>query len=200
MFHTPPPHAAPQLAGSFSALLLAIPKSLFIPFTRAFWSTHAILYPTLDGHRLDKFLLVMRSYVGAGMEYLCVQGWKEKSMTAWLEAMQEEGVGPLSVGMGKEGVEGEVVVVGDGVRYHALDVWVDELCKVQGSEEGKGRIPREVLERLMEPVRTIAEKGRTKTVRRRAKEVLADERLRGWGQVKGVEEEEGVEEEWAGLD
>lgn len=150
----------------------------------------------------------MRRYVGVGLDFLCQRGWKEDvegGLDVWLEVMSEEGVGPLSVGMGKpgEGEEGggwgEKLIVGDGVRYHVLDVWVDEIEKVRGERKDADKImPWSVVERLLEPVRELAREGRTKTVRRRAKDVLVDERLDGWkgGGIDGGEKGD----EWGGLE
>ncbi|KAL8697289.1 MAG: hypothetical protein Q9224_002393, partial [Gallowayella concinna] len=92
-----------------------------------------------------------------------------------------EGVlAPLSPGNGK---------VPDGVRYHVLDVWVDEVVKVV---EAKGKVLEGVREQLMAPVRRLEKEGRTKVVKGRARDVLADERLGGLvnAEDERVEEEE----------
>ncbi|MCJ1446862.1 MAG: hypothetical protein MMC23_007369 [Stictis urceolatum] len=195
MYHTPPPRAHAALSASLTTLLLSLPSSLSIPFQRAFWRTHATLYPTLDQHRLDKFLLLMRRYVGGGMQFLAQQGWRdgangeeEGTVEEWLGLMAEEGAGPLSLGWEGEGK----VVVGDGVRYHVLDVWVDEMA---GAE-----VPAALVERMLGPVRRVAKEGRTKHVRKRAKEVLGDKRLADWRREKGSSAEEGDGEEWGGLE
>lgn len=86
--------------------------------------------------------------------------------------------GPLSVGDEK---------VPDGLRYHVLDVWVEELVKVEGWEGVK--------EVLMRPVMQLADEGRTKVVRARAKEVLGDRRLLGEDGGKKTDGSEGHGEE-----
>ena len=97
--------------------------------------------------------------------------------------------------------------VPDGLRYHVLDVWVDELDRVDEGREGSCPV-----EEVLGPVRRLEREGRTKAVRKRAKETLADERLENWndrdGVEKGVDKEEtgsedgsgGEEDEWNGLD
>lgn len=73
---------------------------------------------------------------------------------------------PLSVGDG-------AAKVPDGLKYHVLDCWVEELDKVDG--------PRGCpLEALMGPVRRVEREGATKVMRTRAKDTLADERLKDW--------------------
>lgn len=124
-------------------------------------------------------------------------------MQGWAEAMGrkefEEGEG---AGEGKEGVwlaplspsDGKVP---DGVRYHVCDVWADELFAVLGD----GGVGDGVEETLISPVRRLEREGRTKVVRGRAREVLEDERVRGWTGTKnenGVRNE-GTEEEWDGF-
>lgn len=84
--------------------------------------------------------------------------------------------GPLCAGDGK---------VPDGLRYHVLDVWVEEFVTVKGWEGVVGVV--------MGPVRGLEEGGRTKVVRARAREVLGDGRL-----VEDEEEEVGVLEESEG--
>ena len=97
---------------------------------------------------------------------------------------------PLSVpGESAEGEDGvEVRMVGDGMRYHVLDVYVDELERVDGEE-------REApVGLIMGPVRRLMEKANTKALRERARDCAEDERLSEWdsadGEHKGDDDEE----------
>lgn len=101
--------------------------------------------------------------------------------------MEGEG-GPLSPGDKK---------VPDGVRYHVLDVWNDELWGVVGEDKAE----KNVVELLMEPVERLLKEGRGKVVRTRAREVLEDERVRGAVET-GNQEDGGIEEDkaWQGFD
>lgn len=80
-------------------------------------------------------------------------------MTSYLDLMQGP-VGPLSKGLGEE------AKVPDGLRYHMLDIWVEELMLVLKDGED------ETGEMLMAPIRTLEKDGKIKTVRKRAKEAL----------------------------
>lgn len=73
------------------------------------------------------------------------------------------------------------VKVGDGLRYHVLDVWVDGILGADGWEAGG----------VMGPVEVLGREGGTRVVRERARGVLGDERLGGAGGV--AEEFEGFE-------
>lgn len=95
----------------------------------------------------------------------------------------------------------------DGLRYHILDLWVDELEKVipfenEGEEEEEDA-PRKVrsgvpMELLLRPLERLHAESPYKPVRVRAAEALEDERLVGWGvrEPKGGSEEE---DEWNGF-
>lgn len=75
-------------------------------------------------------------------------------------------MGPLSRGVGDE------AKVPDGLRYHVLDIWVEELVPVLEDEE-KGE-ENDAGEVLMDAVRTLARGGRGKALRKRAKEVVGE--------------------------
>ncbi|KAL8929903.1 MAG: hypothetical protein Q9208_001047 [Pyrenodesmia sp. 3 TL-2023] len=139
----------------------------------------------------------MRHYVRASFQYLKLMKWDREMIQEWRDAMvgESEGrkgdeLGPLNPGNMK---------VPDGVRYHVLDVWVDELVGFVGEDEEMGK---EIGVLLMEPVARLEREGRGKIVKQRAREVLEDKRVRGWvdgGKDKDVENNSG-EEEWGGFD
>lgn len=101
-------------------------------------------------------------------------------------------VGPLSRGVGDE------AKVPDGLRYHVLDVWVEELVPVL--EETKEE--NEAGEVLMDAVRRLGREGLSKALRKRAKETVGE-----WEKRKDREETEGAEidgsvrseDEWKGF-
>jgi hypothetical protein len=74
--------------------------------------------------------------------------------------------------------------VGDGVRYHMLDVWVDE---IEGVLEGPRALRERVVGELRRPVGGLAERGRSKVMKERAGEALGDER---WEELKAGDEED----------
>ena len=116
----------------------------------------------------------------------------------------------------------------DGLRYHILDLWIDEIEKVLEFEEDgaddsddggggieenqdgdkrrripKGNVPVDLLLRPVEKLRT---ESPYKPVRTRAAETLDDERLVEWGfrhirkSEDEDEDEEEEDEEWGGFE
>jgi ribosomal RNA-processing protein 1 len=170
------------LCTSLSSLLFILPPPSVIPFLRAFWQTMQREWTNIDVLRMEKFLLLVRRHVGVSFEVLKQSGWERE--------MVEE----------MSGVWGEVPFnvednrVPNGIRFHVLDVWVDEVEMVGLLEEGEGNL--EVLEMLLEPVRKLAKESPTKAVRKKAKEVLEDERLPG---NEKQPEEEKEEDAWGGI-
>jgi ribosomal RNA-processing protein 1 len=189
MWHSDRSLPQQALALTLSHLLLPLPKTLFIPFLRAFWTTIAREWTSIDALRMDKFLRLVRYYINSSFTYLSQHSWDEDLVREYVGLVEEW---PLSAGNEK---------VGDGLRYHVLDVWVDELDGVDDGREGKCAV-----EIIMGPVRKLEREGRVKKVRERAGECLGDERLRDWeGGEKGAtagkrDGDEMEDEEWDGLD
>lgn len=94
--------------------------------------------------------------------------------------------------------------VPDGLRYHVLDVYVEELDRVDTPR--CGGLPVGL---LLEPLRRLERESPSKAVRRRAREALADERIQDWedtstgengeAKIDGEGSESGGDE-WGGID
>jgi ribosomal RNA-processing protein 1 len=197
----------------------ASPTAVALPLTEAFWTTMAREWTSIDAHRMDKYLLfvrfvVRRVFAGIVQDATNKEDTEEKED----EVVQKRQIAllenfPLSPRERK---------VPDGLRYHVLDIYVDELERAVAlgqdggdeEEEGEGEISEETrtrVERLLVPVETVAREGLSKGVRVRAKEVLADERVVRWrakgkaeswsgaGGAGGGEEDE-QDDEWGGLE
>ncbi len=98
----------------------------------------------------------------AAFRYLSQHSWSPPLVSAYLTLMQGP-VGPLSRGIGEE------AKVPDGLKYHVLDLWVEELVPVLKDEEAD-----EVGELLMNAIRTLQREGRGKPLRKRAKEAVEE--------------------------
>lgn len=187
------PRPQQRLASDLASLLSVLPRETFIPFLAAFWTTMAREWTNVDVLRMDKFLLLVRRYVGATFAYLARDAWADTELAE--QCMELLSQIPLNPTDGK---------VSNGLRFHVLDVYVDELDRVDASRSGALR-----LQMLLEPLSRLEKESPTKAVRARAKEVLADERLKNW--EGGAEEvgagkeshsggSDGPEEEWSGFD
>jgi len=96
-----------------------------------------------------------------------------------------------------------------GLRYHVVDIYVDELERVGALEKEEGEGSREdvPIEKLLEPLRNLAKGSPTKMVRIKSKEALEDGRLPG--NEKKVDDAEDIplahdneddNDEWGGFD
>ena len=123
--------------------------------------------------RMDKFLYLCRCYVSAGFEWARRAEWEEGKIETIIDIIQD-----ISLS-----TELERPQLTNGLRLHVLDIWVDALEGVQG--EGS-QMP---LGLLLAPVRRLSEQTKDKFIRNRAKETLADERLKDWQAQDGTRTE-----------
>ncbi|TVY85682.1 Ribosomal RNA-processing protein-like protein, partial [Lachnellula willkommii] len=172
------------LAASLASLVPILPPSLLAPFLRAFWTTVSREWGSIDVLRMEKFLLLTRRYIGSTLEVLRDGGWEE-GMVREMCAVWEE------VAFNVQDVR-----VANGVRFHCVDVLVDELERVGALEEGSGA-PVGV---LLGPLRGLAEGSPVKAVRGKAREALGDERLPGNGKEGAGGEDGGEGDEWDGIE
>ena len=206
-----------RLAVDLAALVDTLHPEIVLPFLDAFWKTMArewngidvlryfILLVSANIHlliisrnlRMDKFLFLVRQYLAASFRQFSKQGWRDtNSIEQYMDILAET---PLNQTDMK---------IPNGMRYHVLDIYVDELDKVDEKREGK--MP---LELLLGPVQALEKESPMKVVRKRAKEALEDERLKNWNKDfkegplendRGVSDErdEGEEDddEWGGIE
>ena len=180
-------------------------------------------WTSIDAHRMDKYLLFVRFVVRRVFAGIVQDATNKEDTEDEEEVVQKRQIAllenfPLSPRERK---------VPDGLRYHVLVIYVDELERAvslgqdggeeEEEEQGEGEISEETrtrVERLLVPVETVAREGLSKGVRVRAKEVLADERVVRWrtkgkteswsgaggaGGAGGGEEDE-QDDEWGGLE
>lgn len=138
---------------------------------------------------MDKFLFLVRQYLNASFRYFARQDWRNTELLEkYLDILRETPLNPTDQ------------KVPNGLRLHVIDIYVDELDKVDEGREGK--MP---LEQVLAPLRELGQKSVTKAIRNRVKETLAeDERLADWNNPKKPEEEKSnkqdEDEEWGGID
>ncbi|KAF1975076.1 nucleolar protein-like protein NOP52 variant [Bimuria novae-zelandiae CBS 107.79] len=178
------------LSRSLASLPSALKTPVVLPFLRAFWTTIAREWAQIEALRLDKYLYLIRQYVNASFRFLSANNW------AGTKAIEEHGRIVAEIPLNPVDAK-----VPNGLRFHVLDVWVDELEKVDGEWEVE---KRGVLEKVCEPVETLAREGKLKVVRKAAGECLADERLRAWRGQETEKEDADMgdeeDEEWGGIE
>lgn len=196
MFMSDKPRNQQQLARDLAALVDVLKSSSAqIAFISAFWKTMSREWSAIDSLRMDKYLYLLRCYIAKGFE-VCSKskGWKnaygekDKVWERYSEMLVADG-GPLSP---------QDMKVPVGVRLHVLDIWVDELEKIDGEHKVD-------VEKVMAPVKLLRKNTLTKSVRKRAEEAEEDERILDWnGQIVkadgDVEEQDAEEGDFAGFD
>lgn len=242
-YHSDRPRTQQALARSLAQLVARVPRDSVQTFLRAFWITMGREWHGIDRLRLDKYLFLIRCYVGAGFSLFVRQqqeenqeqkqkqeqgeGEGESQDGRWVEleqyiSMLEQGAlsttnfEPSEAAATPEGKAMQMPKGPDGLRYHVMDVWVDELEKVVVDAEHEGRLrdgtPMDI---LLRPLHKLQKHSITKTVRLRAAETLRDERLVQWGVVEPVqkkpvhdddgdndhdENEDEDDDDWSGFD
>ena len=160
MFMSDKPRNQQQLARDLADLVDVLQTSeARLAFMEAFWKTMSREWNAIDSHRMDKYLYLIRCFVNKGFEVCAKGGWGEE-MDEYLAHLRNEG-GPLSPRDSK---------VPGGLKLHVLDIWVDELEKVDAEKNAP-------VEKVMEPIRKLGKDSLVKSVRDRARENVEDERL-----------------------
>ncbi|CAG5157073.1 uncharacterized protein ALTATR162_LOCUS4865 [Alternaria atra] len=179
------------LSRDLASIVSSLRTPVVLPFIRAFFLTMSSEWSRIEALRLDKYLYLIRQYLNASFTFLSRNKWKKNLLEQWNTVVEEI---PL---------ERQNMRIPNGLRYHVMDIWVDEMEKVEG-EAWEKEDKRETLETLVLPVEKMAKDGKLKPLRNAAKECLADDRLRAWrGQevevVEEAEEEDDSEAEWGGF-
>ncbi|OJK00322.1 hypothetical protein ASPACDRAFT_42907 [Aspergillus aculeatus ATCC 16872] len=283
-YHSDRPLTQQALARTLSySLVPTLPRPTLHKFLRAFWLTIGRDFHSIDRLRLDKYLFLIRCYVGVAFEVLLkgngtkasvndatADGKKRKreeestnsskkggkkrkgkgqqqqqqspeeeeqqdtksgevdlaALESYLAILEDGPLCPLNFDPDQPPAnEAEDFIPmphgPDGLRYHVMDIWVDELEKVLEFEEvttaegttirkPKGlQVPAEL---LLRPLERLRKESPYKPVRVRAAEALEDDRLVEWGwKERKVEsdsddedddeddEEEDEDAEWGGF-
>ncbi|KAF2706687.1 nucleolar protein-like protein NOP52 variant [Pleomassaria siparia CBS 279.74] len=180
-----------RLSKDLASLVPTLQPAITIPFLAAFWKTMAREWGQIEALRMDKYLFLIRQYVNASFKFLAQNDWADKArIESYMAVLEETPLSPNDV------------KIPNGMRYHALDIYVDELEKVGGGDWEK---KKETLEILLGPIKKLQKEGRDKTVRKAAQETLDDERLPIWRgeKVQDTEMEEGeggTDDEWGGIE
>ncbi|OJI97425.1 hypothetical protein ASPVEDRAFT_79147 [Aspergillus versicolor CBS 583.65] len=258
-YHSDRPLTQQALARNLSYTLVpSLPQTTVHRFLRAFWITIGREFHAIDRLRLDKYLYLIRSYVGVAFQIFLKNNnsatangaskkrkreettaskkrskskSKSKSkhadedeeeeqedvtnsnwadLQAYLDIITEGPLHPLNFDPSQPKPDEENGVIPmphgpDGLRYHLLDIWIDEIEKAIEIDPESGKPVGEVpMEMLLAPVERLKKESAHRPVRTRAGETLDDERLVEWGfkekkADKADSEDEESEEEWGGF-
>lgn len=158
------PKPQQQLAREIASLLNDVKgEAQKVGFLAAFWKTMANQWSDIDFLRINKYLYLVRQMVNATFEHLKNVHWEERLVDMHVDVLQRVPLNP------------DDMKIPNGLRFHIIDVWVDELDKVD--RERETGMP---LERMLEPLGSLGRETSTKAVRDRVKEALDDARLSDW--------------------
>jgi ribosomal RNA-processing protein 1 len=177
MFMSDKPRNQQRLARDLADLTDVLAPANVIPWLESFWKTMAREWGGIDSLRMDKYLYLVRCYVGKGFDVCSKKKWNTAFVEEYIRMLREDG-GPLSSRDSK---------VPAGLKLHVLDVWVDELEKVDGEKK------KADLEQVMGPIKELQKETPVKSVRVRAKETVEDERFvdgKAWKEKDGEESED----------
>ncbi|KAM9089509.1 ribosomal RNA processing protein 1 homolog B isoform 3-T3 [Megaptera novaeangliae] len=90
-------------------------------FLQTFWQTVNREWPDIDGLRLDKYHMLIRLVLRQSFEVLKRNGWEESRIKLFLDVLMKEILHPESQSP-------------NGVKFHFIDIYLDELSKVGGKE------------------------------------------------------------------
>ena len=173
MWMSDKPRTQQALARDLAGLLDAIiSKQNLLGFVNAFWKTIAREWGNIDALRMDKYLYLVRCYVGKGFEVVAKNEWADAELLK--EYLAVLGAVPL---------DARDSTIPNGLRYHVIDIYVDELDKVDTDRS----VP---LEEILRPLKQLGSDSRTKPVTKRVKEALEDERLADWKNENVAEDED----------
>jgi ribosomal RNA-processing protein 1 len=176
-----------RLSRDLASLVEVLNENVVLPFIDCFWKTMAREWSGIEALRMDKYLFLVRQYLNASFRYLSRRDWRNKEAIETYTKILEGT--PLNAADPK---------IPNGLRYHVLDIYVDELEKVGGN-----KWDAEVLKKLLEPIEKLQKESKTKSVRKSAKEALDDDRLKVWRGEEvnkdGGDEEMAEDEEWGGI-
>jgi len=194
MWMSDKPRNQQQLARDLAGLVDILPRKTVVPFLDAFWATMAREWGGIDVLRMDKYLYLVRQYLNASFGYFAKAKWSNtQRLDEYMDVLAKTPLNPREQ------------KIPNGLRYHVIDIYVDEMERFDDDESSVMPI-----EKLLAPLRVLRKENPTKSVRERAKGALEDVRVMKWEeQAKGVDrsvtdgtsqrDEEPFENEWGGI-
>lgn len=164
MWMTSNPKPQQRLAEDIASLVTnTLMAHNVLPFVEAFWQTMAREWLGIDGLRMDKYLRLIRLMFRASLRFISERAFVQSLLQEHNSIVERI---PLNT---------EDVKIPNGLRYHVLDIFVDEVEDVK-DVAGNGMGP-DTVRSLLAPVERIKTMSKDKSVRKRATEALLDDRL-----------------------
>ncbi|KAF3910164.1 hypothetical protein ABW21_db0200224 [Orbilia brochopaga] len=172
------PRTQQRLADELASLVEVVKPHNVFTFLETFWMTMTREWTSIDSLRMDKFMLLVRRYVAASLRYLHSNGWSDEDIRRNNEILETLPLHPTNAKMP------------DGLRYHLIDIYLDELAKaakVENEEEEEDEqeedaeeqydITPEQTDILLHPFRKLQQETLSKPIKKSVGGLLEDERL-----------------------
>ncbi|KTW26323.1 hypothetical protein T552_02809 [Pneumocystis carinii B80] len=192
------PLAQQKLANDIGDLILKCPSDSSLLFLKAFWETICREWNSIDSLRLDKFYLLIRKNIEGGFRLCMSSNWSEEIVNKYVLLLQDIPLNPTNP------------KIPNSIRYHILDVYLDELDKVFPVKNKNQNFQIKV---FLSPFLNLIEKSHDKYVKKRVSEaIFLDKRIELWNnkddnynfddEVLDIDDknEEDFIEEWYGFD
>ncbi|KAF9214196.1 hypothetical protein BGZ59_004155 [Podila verticillata] len=115
-----------QLSETLSSLILRVPRSSVMDFISTFWLTMCGEWHGIDRLRLDKFYFLLRRFLSYSFRMLKENEWDLETIEEFSKVMID---GPLNA---------SDKTVPDGIRFHLIEIYLEELEKiVEVSQSGQ---------------------------------------------------------------
>ncbi|KAF9926133.1 hypothetical protein FBU30_004209 [Linnemannia zychae] len=128
MWMSDKPLVQQQLCETLASLILRVPRESVMAFIATFWETICGEWNGIDRLRLDKFYLLLRRFLMYSFRMLKENEWDLKTIEEFTTVMIN---GPLSASNKQ---------VPDGIRFHLIEIYLEELEKVVSVAES-GDVP-----------------------------------------------------------
>ncbi|KAG0044984.1 hypothetical protein BGZ89_005824 [Linnemannia elongata] len=107
-----------QLSETLSSLILRVPRESVMAFIATFWETICGEWHGIDRLRLDKFYFLLRRFLSYSFRMLKENAWDLETIEEFTTVMIN---GPLNASSKQ---------VPDGIRFHLIEIYLEELEKV----------------------------------------------------------------------
>ncbi|KAL9191011.1 hypothetical protein ACHAXT_000717 [Thalassiosira profunda] len=141
-------------------------------FVSTFLSTVRREWGNVDKHRLDKFYTAVRFMVGEMYKYMAQRQWNLGIIRLFNDVLYQEGLSSDAPGLT------------NGLRYHLIDICVDELAKANA--DAKTPLTEATFLDCLEPFFGLAGNAEDKMVQRRAMERVLEKFLNEYSVVSPV--------------
>lgn len=191
MWFSDRPRPQQRLAKDLASLFEIIPKQNWEAFNESWWVVICREWSSIDHWRLDKFLMLVRFNLNAIFRRLQKEEWDQEMVEEVLNTLKKV---PLS---------GDKKIP-NGIPFHLVDIYVDELEKVifadvdeedeDSEDEKKQIVGKTPIYELISVFEELSKEALYKALREKIRdELLKDERLQKWGIIEKHEKDEDKE-------